>query len=421
MLKRVAPGLLVLGALILTIIASPGPSPGLAQNTLRAAAVVNDEVISVLDLAMRTRLAILASGLKNTPEVRKRFQNQVLRSLIDERLQLQEARRLDISVDESQLEDAIGRLASQNKMSREQFLAVLSDNDILPNALFDQIRSKILWNSLIQRRLQPSVEVSDEEVEEVVARLQSSQGHMQYRLSEIMLSVDSMVQDDEVRRAAERLVEQLRQGANFAALARQFSQSATASVGGDLGWIEEEQLPEELADALGRMRSGQLEGPISTFGGYYILLLRDQRRISAGDATMSLKQLLLAFPPDASPEQQQQASTQAAELRARIDGCEGFDDFARQYGSPGSGDLGTVKMSEMPRELREIVGPLPVGQPSAAIRVPAGFSILLVCSRNFDGIDREEIRQTLVNQRLDMLARRYLRDLRRSASVDVRL
>ena len=417
MLKRLASCLLVCGTLLLAVSALPG----LAQNTLRAAAVVNDEVISMLDLAMRTRLAILASGLENTPEVRSRLRNQVLRSLIDERLQQQEAKRLDISVEDSQLDEAVARLADQNKLTREQFLAVLEQNEILPNALLDQIRSGIVWRSLIQRRLQPSIEISDEEVEEVVARILSSQGHMQYRVSEIMLGVDNMVQDEEVRRAAERLVQQLRQGANFAALARQFSQSATASVGGDLGWIEEGQLPDELAAALARMRPGQLDGPIPTFGGYYILLLGDQRRISAGDATISLKQILLAVPPDASPEDLQQAGTRANELRANIDSCEGFDDLASQYGSPGSGDLGMLRLSEMPGELRQIVVPLAIGQPSAPIRVPTGISILVVCSREFDGIDRDRIRQSLVNQRLDMLARRYLRDLRRQASVEVRM
>ncbi len=417
MLKRLACCLLIPGTLFLTMTATLG----WAQNTLRAAAVVNDEVISMLDLAMRTRLAILASGLQNTPEVRNRLQRQVLRSLIDERLQQQEARRLDISVEDSQLDEALGRLADQNKMSREQFLAVLEQNNILPNALFDQIRSGILWRSLVQRRLQPSIEISDEEVEEIVTRLQTSQGLMQYRVSEIMLAVDSLVQDEEVRRAAERLVQQLREGASFAALARQFSQSATASVGGDLGWVEEGQLPDELGAALARMRSGQLDGPIPTFGGYYILLLRDQRRISAGDGTISLKQLLLAVPPDASPEEQQQAVSRATELQSLIEGCEGFDDLAREYGAPGSGDLGTLKLSEMPGELRAIVGPLAIGQPSAPIRVPTGISILLVCSREFEGIDRERIRQSLVSQRLDMLSRRYLRDLRRSASVELRM
>ncbi len=417
MLKRLANCLLMSGTILLGMSALPVS----AQNTLRAAAVVNDEVISMLDLAMRTRLAILASGLQNTPEVRNRLRNQVLRSLIDERLQQQEAKRLDISVEDSQLDDAVARLADQNNMTREQFLAVLEQNEILPNALLEQIRSGIIWRSLIQRRLQPSIEVSDEEVEEVVNRLINSQGHMQYRVSEIMLSVDNMIREDEVRRAAERLVEQLREGASFAALARQFSQSATASVGGDLGWIEEGQLPDELGAALARMQSGQLEGPISTFGGFYILLLRDQRRISAGDATISLKQILVRVPPDASPEDLQLASTRANEVRSLIDGCEVVDDLASEYGSPGSGDLGMLKVSEMPTELRQIVVPLAVGQPSAPIRVPTGISILIVCSREFDGINRDRIRQSLVNQRLDMLSRRYLRDLRRSASVEVRM
>jgi peptidyl-prolyl cis-trans isomerase SurA len=420
-MKRLIHYALTTAILVLTLLASAQLSPGAAQNTLRAAAVVNDEVISVFDLAMRTRLAILASGLSNSPEVRSRLQRQVLRSLIDERLQLQEAERLDISVDKSQMEDAVSMLAQQNNMSREQFLALLRNNDILPKALFDQIRGEMTWRSVVQRRLRPTVNIGDEEVDEVVERIRSSQGRMQQRVSEILLAVGSVLQEDDVRRAAERLVEQLRGGANFEALARQFSQSASASVGGDLGWIEEGQLPDELGAELARMRPGSLAGPVRTFGGFYILLLRDQRRISLGDATVNLKQLLFALPSDAGADRLQQERARAAELRPRIAGCDGFDALAREHGSPGSGDLGSLKLSELPEDLRRAIEPLPVGQASAPIEVPAGISLLLVCSREEDGIDREKIRDSLIGQRLDMLARRYLRDLRRAATVDIRL
>lgn len=420
-MKRLIPRVLTSTALVLGLAASALLSPGAAQNTLRAAAVVNDEIISMFDLAMRTRLAILASGLSDSPEVRSRLQRQVLRSLIDERLQLQEAERLEITVDESQTESAISLLAQQNNMSREQFLALLRNNDILPKALLDQIRGELTWRNLVQRRLRPTVDVGDEEIDEAIARMRSSQGRMQLRVSEILLGVDSVLQDDDVRRAAERLVEQLRRGANFEALARQFSQSATASVGGDLGWIEEGQLPDELGEALGRMRPGDVAGPIPTFGGFYILLLRDQRRVSLGDAAVNLKQLLFALPPDAAADHLQQAWDKAAELQPRIAGCESFDALAREHGSPGSGDLGTLKLSELPEDLRRVIEPLPVGRASAPIRVGAGISLLLVCSREDDGIDRERIRTSLIGQRLDMLARRYLRDLRRAATVDIRL
>jgi peptidyl-prolyl cis-trans isomerase SurA len=420
MMKRLARPTLIPAALILTLIAPPSLSPAAAQNTLRAAAVVNDEVISMLDLAMRTRLAILASGLQDSPEARNRLQQQVLRSLIDERLQLQEAKRLDISVEKDQLQGAVDQIAKQNKMSREQFLALLTRNDILPSALLDQIKGELTWQGVIQRRLRPTVEISDEEIDDVVTRLQTNQGRMRLRVSEILLAVDNVLQDDDVRRAAERLVEQLRQGARFEALARQFSQSATASVGGDLGWVEEEQLPDELAEALSRMRPGQMNGPISTFGGYYILLLRDKRRVSAGDATLTLKQILFAVPANASAQEVQQAVAKAVDVRSQISGCEGVDELARTYGSEGSGDLGTVKLSQLPEALRGVVGPLEIGRPSDPTRMPTGISILLVCSREYDDVDRERIRESLISQRLNMLARRYLRDLRRTASVDIR-
>ncbi|MDH3792954.1 MAG: peptidylprolyl isomerase [Rhodospirillales bacterium] len=408
-------------ALVSGLVASAQLSPGVAQNTLRAAAVVNDEVISMLDLAMRTRLAILASGLNDSPEARSRLQRQVLRSLIDERLQLQEAKRLEITVDEGQTEDTISMLAQQNNMSREQFFTLLRSNEILPKALLDQVRSELTWRRLVQRRLRPTVDIGEEEIDEVITRIQSSQGRIQLRVSEILLGVDSVLQDDDVRRTAERLVEQLRGGANFAALARQFSQSATASVGGDLGWVEEGQLPDELTDQLGRMRPGEMAGPISTFGGFYILLLRDRRQVPLSDATVNIKQLLFALPPDAAADQLAQARTKAAELQPRIEGCESFDALAKEHGSPGSGDLGTLSLSELPEDLRRVIWPLPVGQASAPIRVAAGISLLLVCSREDDGIDREKIRDSLTAQRLDMLARRYLRDLRRAATVDIRL
>jgi len=392
-----------------------------AQNTLRAAAVVNDEVISVLDLVMRTRLAILASGLTDTPEVRGRLQEQVLRGLIDERLQLQEAQRLDISVTDDQLETAIEGLAQQNQMSRDQFVGFLLQNQILPKALREQVRGNLIWQAVVQRRLQPSVEVGEEEIDEFIGRIESRSGMVQYRVSEILLTVDSVRQEEDIRKAAARLAEELRGGAQFPALARQFSQSATAAVGGDLGWVQKSQLPEEVADALVQMRPGDMYGPIRALGGYYIVWKRDQRQISTGEVTVDLKQLLFALPSDASETQLQAAQAQAANLRPELDGCDKLDALAAEHGSPGSGALGKVRLNDLPPALRQTVAALPVGQPSEPVPVPGGIGLLLVCDRQSDGIDRERIRSSLVNQRVDLLSRRYLRDLRRAANVDIRL
>ncbi|RMD61669.1 MAG: peptidyl-prolyl cis-trans isomerase, partial [Alphaproteobacteria bacterium] len=151
--------MLGLGLLVWTLL------PASAQD-MRAAAVVNDEIISMLDVTMRLRLAILSSGAENTPEMRRRILPQIMRRLIDERLQAQEAKRLNIEVSEAQIDKAIARIAGQNNMTPDEFLDNLRRNGVYPEALRDQIRAQITWQMLIARRLRPNVQISDDEVEE---------------------------------------------------------------------------------------------------------------------------------------------------------------------------------------------------------------------------------------------------------------
>jgi peptidyl-prolyl cis-trans isomerase SurA len=306
-------------------------------------------------------------------------------------------------------------------MDRDQFQSFLIRNNILPDTLRDQVRGELTWQTVVQRRLRPSVEVSEEDIDEFIGRFESRSGSMQLRVSEIFLSVDSIQDDQRVKLSADRLAGQLRANADFSALARQFSQSATAPVGGDLGWIAEGQLPDELTQALSRMRPGDMYGPIRTFDGYYILWLRDQRQVTLGDATVDLKRLLFALPADATEQQRQQARAQAAALQPRVTGCDQVEPLAAEFGLRGSGDLGTLKLSELPPGLRRTVATLPLGQASDPILVAAGVTLILVCNRQNGGVDRERIRSSLVSQRLDMLSRRYLRDLRKAANVDIRL
>jgi len=270
---RLLAAILMIGVLVL----AARPAEMQAQDALRPAAVVNDDVISILDLLMRTRLAILGAGAQDTPQVRQRFARQVLRRLIDERLQLQEASRLDISVTDQQVGDAVAGLAKQNNMTQEQFVGLLERRQILPNYLGDQVRAQLTWQLFVQRRLRPSVVVTPEEVEEVVNRISSQQGGIERRVGEIFLSVESAAQEQEVRQNAEKLFEELQKGGNFTGLARQFSQSASASLGGDLGWLPVGELPSELETTLTQMRPGTVSPPIRTLTGFYILLLREVR------------------------------------------------------------------------------------------------------------------------------------------------
>ncbi len=392
-----------------------------AQDMLRAAAVVNDEVVSGLDLDMRLRLAILATGQPDSEQLRGRMTQQVIRTLIDERLQAQEAARLGITITDEQVQGAAQNIAQRNKMSYEKFTRLLQSRGIIPNAFLDQVRGQVTWNTLIARRLRPSVQVTEEDVEDMVRRITANRGLKQRRVFEIFLSVDTALREDEVLGNAERLFEQLRAGAKFAVLAREFSESASAARGGDLGWVREGQLSEELDSALAGMRPGTLSRPIRTLSGFHILLLRDEKTTSLGKVTLHLKQLLFALAEDASEDRKRSVHARAEEARGKITGCAAVDDLAAEIGAPGSGDLGKIELNDLPPNIREVVASQAIGQPTPALPMPSALSVLVVCERTESGVDRKKIKNRLTSQRLDMLARRYMRDLRHSANVDIRL
>lgn len=410
---------LVLGLLLPA--SHAGRPAALAQDTLRAVAVVNDEVISMLDLFMRTRLVALSSGIQVTPESQSRLQQQVLRRLIDERLQLQEAARLSITISDEEVTEALDDIARRNKMSNEQFEAMLKRGQILPSTLQEQVKAGLAWRRVLRVRLVPTIVIADEEVDDVVARLKAGQGGSQINLSEIYLEIDSVQVEDEVRREAISLLEELRGGGDFSALAGQFSQSATAAKGGNIGWIEESQLPEELASAVRGMRPGEVNGPVRGLTGYYILYLKDRKAIGGGEDTVRLTQIFLELPPDGQDSERALRLAEAEALRGQIDSCEAAAEVAETAGASGSGDLGMMKVKDLSPQLQNVVRSLPLEQPSEPMTIAGSLTILVVCERQGGVIDRDRIQQNLMAQRIEILARRYLRDLRRQANVDLRL
>jgi peptidyl-prolyl cis-trans isomerase SurA len=267
-------------------------APPPARSTEGIAAVVNDDIISISDLTARLQLALVSSGLPNTAETRQRLTPQVLRSLVDERLQLQEATRANVSVTDKEIDEAFGRVAEQNNLKRDQLEKMLAGQGVPRNTLESQIRSTIAWGKLVQRRLRPTIEIGQEEIDQVIQRIQANAGKPEYLAAEIFLAVDTPEREDDVRRLADRLFEQIGQGASFPAVARQFSQSAGAVNGGDLGWVQQGQLPEELDSALRQLRPGQATRPIRSTTGYHIVMLRDERAVGAANSLPPREQIM---------------------------------------------------------------------------------------------------------------------------------
>ena len=211
-------------------------------------------------------------------------------------------------------------------------------------------------------------------LDEEIARINANRGQPEYLLAEIFLAVDDPAQDEEIRRSAQRLIDQLQTGARFQDLARQFSQSATAPVGGDLGWVSDSQLPDELSDTLSRMSPGQIDGPVRSLAGYHVIFFRRERRIEAGEEWLGLKQVFMPVPKEADAEATALVRSQAAEMAGTLNGCTSMDAKAEELGG-ASGDLGEVRVGDLPTNLRNAVANLEIGQASQPIQRDDGFVV----------------------------------------------
>ena len=415
----------ILGALLCAFVILGADAA--AQSELGIAAVVNDEVISLRDLNGRLSLVIATSRLEDRPEVRRRLAPEVLRNLIDEQLKQQEAKRLGIGVTETDIDDAITRIEANNNFGDGGLRAFLARREIEMPVLLGQIEAEIAWVKLVSRRGSNKISMSDDEIDETMAEIEANKGTPEFLASEIFLRIESPDQDRDVRLLADRLIQQLGSGANFDALARNFSHSGTAAVGGDLGWVRRGQIDEQLYEVLAKMQNGQISAPVRSLSGYHLFHLRDRRvpgEAEEDEIFVSLTQLFVELSVNPSPPEIETRMAFAKTLGETARNCQDMDGIAADLKSPISGRLGRVKLASLPPDLRETLRVLPVNEASAPRRTDEGIVILMVCEREESAagnLDRARVEQMLIQRRMEVVAEQYLRDLRRAAFVDVRI
>jgi peptidyl-prolyl cis-trans isomerase SurA len=411
-------------AALLVALAAPGAR---AQEVERIAAVVNDDLISVHDLERRLNMVIASTHFVDTPDNRRRLRSQVLRNLIDERLQAAESKKLGFAVAPPEIERGLQRIAAQNGVEFVRLDEMLKNAGIEKDALVEQISAELAWSKVMNNRLLPLARVSEEEIDDELAKADAARGQPESLVAEILMPVDQRDKEDDALRTAQRLVEQLRGGASFAAVARQFSAGANASNGGEVGWMLPGQMPPESDEIVQSLGVGQISEPIRTFGGYSILTVLERRRALTADpmtTRVRLSQYVVPVAPRAPVEEEQAALRRAVEVGSALDGCDSLEARAKADNAPASGGLGALVVRDMPADLQRLALELPIGRSSQPLKSDIGYRVLMVCARieppQFKPPDREDIRTVLENRRVALLAQRYLRNLRRDAYLEIR-
>lgn len=409
--------------LALAIIASPANA-----QRMGIIATVNNTPISEFDLRARLEIVIAMAGLPRNNQTAKELAPKVVEMLIDEELKRQEAKSLGIEISKDEIELAVRKFEQERKLPPGGLFDLAKRLGAGTDTINQQVAADIAWSAALRQRFQALTQISEEEVEEEIARLEANKGQPVVLLSEIFLPVDNPGKDAEVRQISEKIVGELSRGASFASLATTFSQNATAAVGGDLGWVPLNSLSSESQAEILKTSPGKITRPVRSADGYTIYWYR-QQRVSQGatgptvDAQIVLQQLFIPITEAASSSEQNDKLSLAKRLRLRAGSCKAMELLPRQVSGGLTSNQSTLRMSQLAPKVREAIQDLQDNTASEPVKVPGAILLFMICSReseNSEKAQHTQIRNRLIDDRLTLASRQYLRDLKRHAFIERR-
>ena len=396
---------------------APAPNPA---TTHAIVAVVNDDIVSTHDLRQRVLFLLATTGAAQDEASLARLQQQALRSLVDERLQLQESRKYDQTISDAQIDRRVAQLISRNNLSPEEVQQRLAAVGVSLSTLRDQVRSEIAWQRIVNGLFGSRIRISDAQISETINRLSANAGEPSYRVAEIFIEATPDIGgQDGAMEGARAMITQLGEGAPFPLLARQFSSAPSAAKGGDVGFVRRGELRPEIDSVLDTLEPGGISEPITVPGGVYVVALLEKQQDEA-DTVYRLRQINL---PNDRITDADAAVAQFAEFRTRFTSCDTLEDDVRGVEGLDTADMGEIKASDMQEEILSRVSPLEPGQLSEPIQTPQGVVALMVCEREVTGTSiptRQEVEDRLIDQQIAQASKRHLRDLRRQASIVTR-
>ncbi|WP_051531794.1 peptidylprolyl isomerase [Sphingomonas sp. URHD0057] len=392
-------------------------------SVIKATAIVNGDVITQTDVDQRLALLAISQGAQIPAEEIDRLRQQILRNLIDESLEIQAAKTEKIDVKTADIDRTIARVAGGVKQTPEQFAAYLENGGSSIRTIRRQIQGEIAWQRLQQRKIE--VTIGDDEVKAVIDKMTAAKGTQEFRVGEIFLP-SPPGEEAQTMDNANKILDQLKNGASFAGYARQYSQSSSAAVGGDLGWMRPEQLPDSIATVLRGMAPGTISNPIPNSGGVSIIAVQDTRRLLTHDPrddVLTLKQVSIVFPKGTSRAQAEPIVSRFAEAARNVAGCGAADKLAADFHAEIVQSDGT-KLRDLPSTLQNMMVPMQVGQATLPYgNLEDGVRVLVICGRDEVDPDQpsyDQVYNQLNDERVNTRARRYLRDLRRDAVIEFR-
>jgi peptidyl-prolyl cis-trans isomerase SurA len=412
--------------------APAGAAPADPVEADRIVAVVGDEVITQYDLRQRLATALKQLQKQNTTlPPQDVLERQLLERMIMDRVQMQFARETGLKVDDAQLDQAIIKVAANNKLTPQQFKAALEKDGINYAAFREEIRGELTMVRLREREVDSKIIISDGEIDMYLANQASTGSGEEIHLAHILLRAPESASPEalqKLRLRGEQALQRAREGTSFAELAASFSDAPDALQGGDLGWRPMDRLPQLYAETAARMRPGDVSDLLRSSAGFHILKLVAKR---GGGGPVSVQQtharhILIRVNEVVS---ETEARRKMENLRERLVNGGDFAELARLYSQDGSagkgGDLGWVSPGDTVPEFERAMDALKDNEISPVVQTPFGMHLIQVVERRSRDVSEDRkravARQALRERKLEEAYQDWLRQIRDRAYVENRL
>ncbi len=397
----------------------------------RIIAVVNDEVITLNELKSRVASVerqLRQQGTQMPPH--DVLEKHILERLIVDRVQLQLAKESGLRVDDAQLEQTLARIAEGNRMGIAQFRASLERDGVAWSRFREDIRDEMAIGRLREREVDSKIVVSEGEIDNFI-EAGGTLGSEEYNLAHILLRVPEQARPEQLARLqarAEEIVAQLARGADFAHLAASHSDAPDGLSGGNMGWRPQDRLPALFAEAVTKLKPGEVSGVLRSPAGFHILKLLDRRggAIKAQPVEQTRARHILIKTSEVVSEAE--ASRRLTALKERLAHGADFAELARLHSNDLSaargGDLGWLNPGDTVPDFEQAMSRLKPGEVGEPVKSPFGWHLIQVLERRVD-VSKERLRQgarqALRERRADEAYQDWLRQMRDRAYVEYRL
>jgi len=387
-----------------------------SQDIQAISVIVNDEVISRYDVSQRVRLILVTSGIPATEENIKRIEEQAIKALIDEKIQIQEAIKLEVPDSPDEINLMLDNIARGNQTTAEGILESITSQGVNSETLLNQIKSELLWNKIVRGRFGSYINISDEEVNIIYDRTIQNINNSQYDISEIFIGFEDESEEKEAKELTERLTEQLKNEIAFEPVAQQFSQAPSSGQGGFIGWVSEGQLDPDIISNIKNLEIGSVSNPIKTVNGYYIIKLNGKSE-EGGKNPMKNQYDLISVSFNIEDK------IMAQDFSDNFISCKRLDGLLENYNQKEVNVIGKRLLQELPQELHKELLEKNAGNTLSPRFSEENIDIILICDRKDDigiQVNRDVIEDNIYSQKMGMMSRRHLRDLRRDAVIEYR-